>query len=245
MRNGGWTVVVVVHGMGQDPMNDRNVEVGFYMSEDKMVKDGNGEIARDYTFRIKPSKLEGIMQATTSNGVIESKGFTPEIWMRDPGGVRDLQLLRARLKLAMQSDGSLTGYVGGYRPWIPVYTALVNARGPVVEILSWVELPSIYYALKRNADYSPSGRRGEKTHISYALRVNAIPAFVMTPDAITQVASLASYKDRVQPDPPPKPAFGAIDGMVPDKKVPFGQALVVYPVPSDAATAARNVEAGT
>lgn len=242
MRNGGWTVVIVVHGKGRDPMNDDEVEVGFYMSGDKMVKDGNGNIARDYTFRIKPSKLEAVMRATTSNGVIESKDGTPEVWMRDPGGARDLQLLRARLKLAMQSDGALVGYVGGYRPWMPVYTALVNARGPVVEILSWVELPSIYYALKRNADYSPAGPKGEKTHISYAMRINAIPAFVMAPDATTQMASVTSYKDQALADPPPKPAFGAIDGMVPDKKVPFGQALVVYPVPSDASATVRNID---
>src|SRR5215831_8941923 len=44
MRNGGWTIAIVVHGAGKDPMNDSNVEVGFYMSGDKLVKDGNGEI---------------------------------------------------------------------------------------------------------------------------------------------------------------------------------------------------------
>jgi hypothetical protein len=214
-------------------MNDPNVSVGFYMSGDKLVKDGNGEVARDYTFTIKPSKLEGMMTARSKNGVIESKEATPEFWIRDPGNTRDLQLLRARLQLQMKSDGTLAGYIGGYRPWMPVYTALVNARGPVVEILGWIEIPSIYYALKRNADYSPSGRKGEKTHISYAMRVNAIPAYVMTPDATTEVAAIASYKagaDRSD-ELPPKPLFGAVDGMVPDKKVPFGQALVVFPVP--------------
>jgi hypothetical protein len=233
MRNGGWTVAVVVHGDGADPMNDPNVSVGFYMSGDKLVKDGNGEVARDYTFSIKPSKLEGIVKARTKDGVIESIEPTSEIWLRDPGSTRDLQLLRARLRLQMKPDGTLAGYVGGYRPWMPIYTALVNARGPVVEILGWIEIPSVYYALKRNADYSPAGPKGEKTHISYAMRVNAIPAYVMTPDGTTQVASVGSYKSGADPadELPPKPAFGAIDGMVPDKRVPFGQALVVYPVP--------------
>ncbi len=54
MRNGAWTTVIVVAGRGDDPMNDKHVKVGFYVSDDKMVKDGNGRIARDYTFRIKP-----------------------------------------------------------------------------------------------------------------------------------------------------------------------------------------------
>ena len=48
--------MIVVAGKGDDPMNDNHVTVGFYVSNDKMVKDGNGNIARDYTFRIKPSR---------------------------------------------------------------------------------------------------------------------------------------------------------------------------------------------
>ncbi len=243
MRNGAWTSVIVVHGAGDDPMNDKQVDVGFYMSGDKVVKDANGGIAHDYTFRIKPAKLEGIMKARTVDGVIESKDATPEIWLRAPDGARDLQLLRAQLRLQMKPDGSLEGYVGGYRPWMPIYTALVDARGPVVEVLGWIELPSIYYALKKNADYSPAGRKGEKTHISYALRINAIPAYVMTPDASAQVASVVSYKHDADPadELPPKPAFGAINGMVPDKKVPFGTALLVYPVPENTATTSQNI----
>jgi hypothetical protein len=248
MRNGGWTVVIVAHGAGKDPMNDSKVDVGFYVSSDKLVKDGNGGIARDYTFRIKPSKLEGMFKATTSHGVILSKGAAPEIWMHDPGAVRDLQLLRARLKLQMNPDGSLEGYVGGYRPWKPVYTALVNARGPVVEVLGWIELPSVYYALKRNADYSPTGPKGEKTHISYAMRVSAIPAYVVMPDASARVASVISYKAGADAadEIPPKPLFGAIDGMVPDRdrKVTFGQALVVYPVPGSVSSTAQNTDSG-
>jgi hypothetical protein len=249
MRNGAWTVVLVLHGAGKDPMNDSKVDVGFYMSSDKLVKDGNGEIAHDYTFRIKPSVLEGIVKASTSNGVLTSKGTVPEMWIRDPGGVRDLQLLRARLNLQMKPDGTLAGMLGGYRPWMPVYTSLVNQRGTVVEVLGWIELPSIYYALKRSADYSPAGPKGEKTHISYAMRINAIPAYVVTPDASTQVVQVTSYQNGADPADslPQKPYFGAIDGLVPDRnhpQVPFGQALVYYPVPGSAPAVATTTGGG-
>jgi hypothetical protein len=159
----------------------------------------------------------------------------PEVWMRDPGGARDLQLLQARLRLEMKADGSLAGYVGGYRPWQPVYDALVRARGPVVEVLGWIELPSIYYALKRNADYSPSGPGGEKTHISYAMRVDAIPAFVMTPDAKAEMNSVISYRANYpkSDDNPPPPAFGAIDGLIQRPGLPVGNALEIFPVPPE------------
>lgn len=235
MRNGAWTVLIVLHGAGKDPMNDANVDVGFYMSADKLVKDGNGAISPDYTFRIKPSKLEGIFKAKSSNGVITTKAPMPEVWTRDPGGARDLQLLQAQLRLQIKPDDTLEGYVGGYRPWKTVYDALVNARGTVVEVLGWIELPAVYYALKRNADYSPAGAGGEKTHISYAMRINAIPAFVMTPDAHAPVTSVVSYRANYpkSDDVPPPPAFGAIDGLIQRPGLPVGNALEVFPVPPE------------
>jgi hypothetical protein len=232
MRNGGWTTVIVVSGKGNDPQNDKHVQVGFYMSEDKMVKDGNGNIARDYTFRIKPhTKYEAIFPARVSKGVIAST--TPEdAVLRDPGYTRDLELLRGRIKLVMQPDGSLKGYVGGYRPWEPVYRGWVNARGPVIEALTWVQLPAVYYALRRNADYSPKGSHGEKTHISFALRVDALPAFVMTPDASREVAAVVSYKPLAQPEPDNDFFKGlVVDGIVPDRKakVQAGPNAVILP----------------
>ena len=232
MRNGSWTTVIVVAGEGADPMNDGHVRVGFYMSNDKMVKDGLGNIARDYTFRIAPSKYEGILPARTSNGRIISTAPT-DILLRDPSYTRDLELLRARVDLEMKPDGSLTGYVGGYRPWEAVYGGWVNARGPVIEVLTWVQLPAVYYALRRYADYSPSGPGGEKTHISFALRVDALPAFVMTPDGSKEVASIESYKALApkQSSPAAVLPFRIVDGIVvdPNAKVQAGPHAVILP----------------
>jgi hypothetical protein len=238
MRNGAWTTVIVVSGEGADPMNDDNVVVGFYVSNDKMVKDGAGGIARDYTFRIAPhAKYEGILPARTSNGKIISTA-PADIMLRDPGYTRDLELLRAQVNLEMMPDGSITGYVGGYRPWEPVFKGWVNARGPVIEVLTWVQLPAVYYALRRNADYSPMGTGGEKTHISFALRIEALPAFVMVPDASKEVTSVQSYK-AIAPKEPDRPAGGTfvVDGIVPDRSGKFqaGPNAVILP-PSASST---------
>jgi hypothetical protein len=137
----------------------------------------------------------------------------------------------------MKPDGALTGYVGGYRPWEPVYRGWVNARGPVIEVLTWVQLPAVYYALRRNADYSPTGPGGEKTHISFALRVDALPAFVMTPDATREVASVDSYKAIAPKEPakPPTLPFRVVDGIVPEPKYPAGPHAVILPATGVAA----------
>jgi hypothetical protein len=232
MRNGSWTTVIVVTGKGKDPLNDKHVQVGFYVSDDKMVKDGNGNIAWDYTFHIKPStKYEAIFPARVSQGVISSTAPADGM-LRDPSYFHDLEVLRGQIKLEMKPDGSLKGYVGGYRPWEPVYRGWVNARGPVIEALTWVQLPAVYYALRRNADYSPTGPRGEKTHISFALRVDAVPAFVMTPDATQEVAAVVSYKTLAHPEPDTNPFKGlVVDGIVPDRnsKVQAGPNAVILP----------------
>jgi hypothetical protein len=65
----------------------------------------------------------------------------------------------------------------------------------VIESLTWVQLPAVYYALRRNADFAPT-QGGEKTHISYAMRIEALPAFVMTPDASREATEVVSYKDQ-------------------------------------------------
>jgi hypothetical protein len=232
MRNGAWTTVIVITGEGNDPLNDKRVKVGFYVSNDKMVKDGNGAIARDYSFRIKPdAKYEAIFAARIEQGSIVATK-PADVMLRDPSYAQDLELLRARIQLQMQADGSLRGYLGGYRPWQPVYQGWVNARGPVIESLTWVQLPAVYYALRRNADFSPTGT-GEKTHISFALRVDALPAFVMTPEGTTQVASVASYRAGA-----PQEArmasirnISVIDGIVIDRsaKVQAGPNAVILP----------------
>jgi hypothetical protein len=233
MRNGSWTTVIVVSGKGADPMNDKKVKVGFYVSDDKMVKDGNGNIARDYSFRIRPSvKYEAILPARSVNGRLISTG-PADIMLRNPAYDRELELLRARIDLTMQPDGSLRGYVGGYRPWEAIYRGWVNARGPVIEALTWVQLPAVYYALKRNADYSPKGARAEKTHISYALRVDALPAYVLTPDATKVARSVESYKAIAPQETEHVTGLFAlvVDGIVPDRnaKVQAGPNAVILP----------------
>lgn len=200
MRNGGWTTVIVMSGKGADPMNDDKVRVGLYFSADKMVKDGNGDIARDYTFRIKPhARYEALFDAKTKGGVVTSTAPS-DVMIRDASYTQDLELLRAQVRFTMQADGSLKGYLGGYRPWEAVYKGWINARGPVIEALTWVQLPGVYYALQRNADYSPAGANGAKTHISYAMRIEALPAFVMTPDASKEATEIVSYKAQAGED---------------------------------------------
>jgi len=196
MREGRWTLLLVVHGKGNDPMNDNKVTVGLYQSDDKMVKSGDGKVVEDYTFAIQPSaEYEGIFPAKVKDGRITSTKPI-DMKMRDPspGAVRGgLDILHSQIDFTLNPDGSLKGYLGGYRPWAPVYFGW-SSFGQVNEVLTWIDLPAAWYAMKRHADFSPTGPRGEKTHISFALRVDALPAFVTVPDGSVLVSDARSYK---------------------------------------------------
>jgi hypothetical protein len=63
-----------------------------------------------------------------------------------------------------------------------------------MEALGWVRLPDAWYAWRRYADYSPTGPRGEKTHISIGIKVDAVPAYVVAPDGKTDLTQIASFK---------------------------------------------------
>jgi hypothetical protein len=190
MRDGVYTIVFVVSGDGADPMNDPNVDFGVYLSKDKIVKDANGDVARDYSFRVDPDpRFQSVVKARTRNGVIETKEPV-ELRMRaeatPPMFAKELLLHAAQFRFELRPDGTLDGYLGGYRDWKTIYRGWAGA-GVIHEMVTHVQLPGLWYALERNADYKPDPQTGKNTAISMAYYVHAIPSFVITPDGQEQV----------------------------------------------------------
>ncbi len=184
MRDGLYTILVVVSG-NKDPMNDDDAQLAFYQSKDRIVKDANGQVARDASFAIKPTlRTQSIVKVKVSNGVIETR-MPQEIRLRDEAwnaSIPDqLKLDQGQLRLEIRQDGGFEGYLGGYRDWKLMYKRqAVPARD--TETLQGIDLPSFYYALERHADYNPDPATGKNTEISTAYRIRAVPAYVLTPD---------------------------------------------------------------
>ena len=190
MRDGVYTIVIVISGSGRDPMNDDHVDVGVYLAKDPIVKDASGEVARDYTFRTDPDRrFQSVVQTRTRGGVLETSG-PAEIRMRaeptPPMFSKELALHAARFRLQLKSDETLEGYMGGYRDWRTIYKGWAGA-GVIHEMVTHIQLPGLWYALERNADYKPDPVTGKNTAISVAYFMHAVPAFVVTPDGQEQV----------------------------------------------------------
>jgi hypothetical protein len=198
MRDGRYTIVLVVSGTGSDWRNDSNVHVGFYLSKDKMVKDANGEIAHDYTFRINPdARFQSVVAARTVDGVIETPAAV-DIVTRSLDGL-PLALKQGRLRFEIQPDEKLVGFIGGYRN-IDDYYAEWAAGGAIFELTMHINIPAYWYALQRSADGLFDPEQGRYTAISSAFRYYATPALVVTDSAEEAVTVARLFEGKTEPD---------------------------------------------
>jgi hypothetical protein len=225
MRDGAFTALMVVSGRGNDPDNDNDVTVGFYASKDKMVKDANGGIAPDYSFRVSADmRYQSVVKARTVKGVLENSG-SAEIAMHDaetaPFFPQQLKLFKARMRFTKEADGKLTGLIGGYRNIDDYYRGWA-AAGAIHELTTHVNLPAYWYALRRNADAMPDPETKQNTAISTAYQLYLIPAFVTAPNDENEVTIAQLFQG---PPPPETPM------RFPGARSSGGGASTVYPPP--------------
>lgn len=204
MRDGVMSILVVVSGEGADPKNDSNVTVGFYLSKDKMVKDANGAVARDFSFKVDTDpRFQSLIKAKTVNGVIESTERA-DLKMRDVETAGffppQLALLKAKLRIDPAADGKMMALVGGYRP-IDDYWSGWAGSGTIHESTTHINLPGYWYALQRNADLKAASAGNSQKAISTAYQMYLTPAYVIAPDAKSHVTVARLF--------PPAPAASA------------------------------------
>lgn len=90
----------------------------------------------------------------------------------------EFRLNRAQLRLNMNADGSLAGIIGGYQPWYDIYFGIAN-RSYIKEYAASIDVPGLYYVLKRHADGDPDPKTGDNTTISASYVLKALPAYVV------------------------------------------------------------------
>jgi hypothetical protein len=227
MRDGSFTELVIISGQGGDPRNDADVSIGFFNSRDKMVKDANGDIARDYSFRINPDpRYQSVLKARTRNGVLQS--VTPgEVIMHDAETAAffplKLDLLKAQLRFEEKADGTMEGFIGGYRSIEDYYTGWA-AGGAIHELTTHGNMPAYWYALRRYADAMPDPVTKQNTYISTAYHYWLMPAYVIAPDGNTVANAARIYEGTPLPDPPSR--YGNLT------RGGGGRAAHVYPPPA-------------
>jgi hypothetical protein len=173
-------------------IKDGDVKIGIYRATGPIMRNSAGEPQADLSFQTDSDpRMQNVAHATMKNGTLTTDPF--EFYMiQDPFGVSEYRFKQTRIRLTLNPDGSAKGVLGGYQPWLPVYTGYAIG-GPVNELNLSIDAPGIYYAMKKLADAYPDST-GQNQYISASYIIEAIPAFVSHPDKNDKTARI----DQVQ-----------------------------------------------
>ncbi len=171
---GAWLISI-----SGDLDKDGDVTVTVQTSIDPvLMQDANAQVRADMTFRVaaKPAS-RNVLRGHLHDGVITTDpaplSMVCDVYIQPQFEFRD-----ARLRLRLKPDGTLEGVLGGYEAWYEVYWAHAKV-GYIDERGFGIDIPALYYALRRNADAYPDPATGENTAISVAYMIEAVPAFVV------------------------------------------------------------------
>jgi hypothetical protein len=163
---------------GEDLSKDGDVTIGLYQATAPVMRGADGAPIPDMTFRVSGDpRSYNVVHGHMSNGVVTSDSFTFNM-LGDIFYEPEFHLSDARIRLALKSDGTARGILGGYEDWRKIYSGYASG-GVFNEAVVSLDIPGIYYALKRMADAYPDPKTGENMAISAAYAVEAVPAFIV------------------------------------------------------------------
>jgi hypothetical protein len=164
-----------------DEQNDDDVTVTMYRAQERAQADSNGGMLAGLSFHIDPNpRWHNVMHGKIVNGVVITEPTNLNI-ATDPFVMPELKFTKARMRLKIDDKGNMKGKLGAYHAWYPYYWMYgVGTWG--VEATNNIDLPGLYYALKKNADADPDPKTGENTSISLAYQVDAVQAFIIHDD---------------------------------------------------------------
>jgi hypothetical protein len=184
--SGEWTQVILLRGV-DSLQSDDSVEVVYANTPDRPVVDSMGKFLPGASFTVsdKPPRNRNMLKGRIVGGVLTTEPqdiLLTQTWGQ--GGARDIRgnrtkydMRKARLRLTFQSDGTVTGMLGGYRPIFDVIQS--PAIGGVGSALvAGIDCAANLSTLRALADGIRDPKSGQCTGVSSAIRVRAVPAYV-------------------------------------------------------------------
>lgn len=197
MYTGSWGILVTLNGV-DSILNDSDVEVGIYANADPIELSPTREALRNATYSIDQNPR---FQAKVHGRIVAGVLTTDPVDVRFHYVVNSIYLERtlhdARMKVRIDKDGLLDGYLAGYAPIEELYDVqygfrngknakgepasaklIANSSNGQARVLGYT-CNGAYYALYEFADGNRDAVTGKCTSISTQYRIKAIPAFVV------------------------------------------------------------------
>jgi hypothetical protein len=158
---------------------DGDVTVTFERALERITRDASGAAAQaDMTYQIDPDpRSHNVLKGHLKGNVvtIEPADFNMVL---DPYLLPEVRMTQTHLRLTINPDGTAKALLGGYQSVAMYYYGMSN-EAYIKEYAASIDVPAVYYALKRNADYDPDPKTGENRQISSAYFLEAVPAFTV------------------------------------------------------------------
>lgn len=168
---------------GENLDKDGDVKVAFDRALEPVRRDAIGEVMPDVTFRIDP---DAHSHSETTGRIKGGRLVTTTpfhfVMTADPSISPTFEMHQAHLRVDREPDGSLKGYLGGYRPYRMIFFTFAGL-GAGTELTYSMDLTGLYHAMRKLADYDPDPKTGEMRAISSAYRMELVPAFVVPREA--------------------------------------------------------------
>jgi hypothetical protein len=181
LATGEHTMVVLLRGV-DSLKDDPKVEVIFASTDDRPALDSKRNFISGSSFTVSKARWRNVLQGSIHNGVLTTSPVDMKLNRRlGHGGMRgqtsEYDLHQARIRIAIQPDGSFKGFLGAYQlPRNIIASTLLGGIGAAT--VAGIDCATEYQTLVRMADGLKDPQTGQCTGLSIAYEIAAVPAFV-------------------------------------------------------------------
>jgi hypothetical protein len=177
---GQGNILIDVAGV-DDPRNDPDVTVTFYLAETPLPHDSSGKIMPFSSYKTRAGRYGDTVKGKIVDGVLETQGGA-DVRLPNYGndGAFDMLFRDFRLRLEIDPSGAQgKGIWAGYYDFDSFWDGLIKVQHNAH--VGEYDCPSIYHAAKKHADGYPDPKTGQCTALSSAFRFEAVAAFIVPP----------------------------------------------------------------
>ena len=187
-RDGEITTLMEITGV-DDLQNDDRVEVGVYSSHEPTPYDGENEGLGYASLTVTDNTLwHNHTTGRIENGVLITEPFELRLKFGWTGRPAEYLIKQAQFHLTLDEDGGAAGDMVGYADLKHTYWQNFHDERGALQVANGYTCPSAWRALETYADGIKDPETGKCTGISTAMKVEAVPAFVIHPpeEALTK-----------------------------------------------------------
>lgn len=180
-RDGEITTLMEIRGV-DNLQNDDEVEVGVYSSQDPTLYDAEKRGIGNVSLTVTDNTLwHNNVRGKIVDGVLITEPFDLRLKFGWTGRPAEYFIRDARIHMSLGEDGTAKGDLAGYFDLKHAYWHNFHDEQGALQVANGFTCPAVWRALEQHADGYPDPETGRCKAISTAMKIEAVPAFVIHP----------------------------------------------------------------